>query len=75
NGFRNGYLAQLEAHLAKAIPNYDLKAEPHISSKMLVRKRQYSTLATMFSKSGLGWDESQNMLVVEDDKAWDDYVK
>ncbi|KAL0355792.1 UNVERIFIED_CONTAM: hypothetical protein Sradi_4026100 [Sesamum radiatum] len=33
NGFRNGYLAQLEAHMSKTFPNCDLKAEPQISSK------------------------------------------
>ncbi|KAL0410985.1 UNVERIFIED_CONTAM: hypothetical protein Slati_3688200 [Sesamum latifolium] len=75
NGFRPDYLAQLEAHMAKAFPNCDQKAEPHISSKMYVSKKQYPTLVTMFIKSGLGWDESWNMVIVEDNKAWDDYVK
>ncbi|KAL0367250.1 UNVERIFIED_CONTAM: hypothetical protein Sradi_3615100 [Sesamum radiatum] len=75
NGFRNGYLVQLEAHMSRTFPNCDLKAKPQISSKMHVWKKQYSTLRTMFSKSGLGWDESRNMIVVEDDNAWDDYVK
>ncbi|KAL0367476.1 UNVERIFIED_CONTAM: hypothetical protein Sradi_3637700 [Sesamum radiatum] len=75
NDFRNGYLAQLEAHISKAFPNCDLKAEPHISSKMHVWKKQYSTFLTMFSKSGLGWDETRNMIVVEDDNACVEYVK
>ncbi|KAK4411901.1 hypothetical protein Sango_0263100 [Sesamum angolense] len=34
NGFRNGYLAQLEAHLKRAFPQCDLEAEPHINSKL-----------------------------------------
>ncbi|KAL0414918.1 UNVERIFIED_CONTAM: hypothetical protein Sradi_1693500 [Sesamum radiatum] len=75
NGFHNDYLAQLEAHMSKAFPNCDLKAEPHISLKMHFWKKQYSTLVIMFSKSGLGWDESRNMIVVDDDNAWDEYVK
>ncbi|KAL0347870.1 UNVERIFIED_CONTAM: hypothetical protein Scaly_1803000 [Sesamum calycinum] len=45
NGFRNGYLAQLEAHLKRAFPQCDLKAEPHINSKLHVWKRQYSLYA------------------------------
>ncbi|KAL0309140.1 UNVERIFIED_CONTAM: hypothetical protein Sradi_5856300 [Sesamum radiatum] len=32
NGFRNGYLAQLEAHLKRAFPQCDLKAE-HTSTQ------------------------------------------
>ncbi|KAK4383716.1 hypothetical protein Sango_2749900 [Sesamum angolense] len=75
NGFRNGYLAQLEAHLKRAFPQCDLKAEPHINSKLHVWKRQYSTLCSMMAKSGLGWDDSRNMISVEDDSAWDEFLK
>ncbi|KAK4382576.1 hypothetical protein Sango_2860600 [Sesamum angolense] len=75
NGFRNGYLAQLEAHLKRAFPQCDIKAEPHINSKLHVWKRQYSTLCSMMAKSGLGWDDSRNMITVEDDSAWDEFLK
>ncbi|KAL0423932.1 UNVERIFIED_CONTAM: hypothetical protein Sradi_0928000 [Sesamum radiatum] len=69
NGFQNGYLAQLEAHMKRAFPQCDLKAEPHINSKLHVWKRQYSTLCSMMAKSGLGWDDSRNMVTVDDDSA------
>ncbi|KAL0333002.1 UNVERIFIED_CONTAM: hypothetical protein Scaly_2201700 [Sesamum calycinum] len=72
---RNGYLAQLEAHMAKNFPHGDIRAEPHITSKLHVWKKHYSILTTMMTKFGLGWDESRNMVTVEDDNAWDDYVK
>ncbi|KAL2252672.1 UNVERIFIED_CONTAM: hypothetical protein Sindi_0061900 [Sesamum indicum] len=75
NGFSNGYLAQLEAHMAKNFPQSDIEVKPHITSKLHVWKKHYRTLTTMLTKSGLGWDESQNMVMVEDDNAWDDYVK
>ncbi|KAK4394376.1 hypothetical protein Sango_1908400 [Sesamum angolense] len=75
NGFKNGYLAQLEAHMAKNFPHGDIRAEPHITSKLNVWKKHYSTLIIMMTKSGLDWDESRNMVTVEDDNAWDDYVK
>ncbi|KAL2232405.1 UNVERIFIED_CONTAM: hypothetical protein Sindi_1420500 [Sesamum indicum] len=69
NGFRNGYLGQLEAYIAKSFPTADIKAEPHITSKLHMWKKQYSTLSTMLTRSGLGWDEQQNMVTVEDDNA------
>ncbi|KAL0458539.1 UNVERIFIED_CONTAM: hypothetical protein Slati_0481100 [Sesamum latifolium] len=31
NGFRNGYLGQLEAHMKRAFPHSNIKAEPHIN--------------------------------------------
>ncbi|KAL0381383.1 UNVERIFIED_CONTAM: hypothetical protein Sangu_0202600 [Sesamum angustifolium] len=75
NGFQNGYLAQLEAHMKRAFPQCDLKAEPHINSKLHVWKRQYSTLCSMMAKSDLGWDDSRNMVTVDDDSAWDEFLK
>ncbi|KAL0413109.1 UNVERIFIED_CONTAM: hypothetical protein Sradi_1512600 [Sesamum radiatum] len=59
NGFQNGYLAQLEVHMHRAFPLSHIKAEPHITSKLHVWKKQYSTLVTMMSKSGLGWDDNR----------------
>ncbi|KAL0387519.1 UNVERIFIED_CONTAM: hypothetical protein Sradi_2633700 [Sesamum radiatum] len=75
NGFRNGYLAQLEAHMQRSFPHSSIKAEPHITSKLHVWKKQYSTLVTILRKSGLGWDDSRCMVTVEDNTAWDEYVK
>ncbi|KAL0430504.1 UNVERIFIED_CONTAM: hypothetical protein Sradi_0676400 [Sesamum radiatum] len=75
NGFRNGYLAQLEVHMHRAFPLSHIKAEPHITSKLHVWKKQYSTLVTMMSKSGLGWDDNRCMVIVEDDNAWEEYIK
>ncbi|KAL2251818.1 UNVERIFIED_CONTAM: hypothetical protein Sindi_2304100 [Sesamum indicum] len=60
NGFRTGYLAQLESYIAKHFPQANIKAEPHITSKL---------------HSGFGWDESRNIVTVEEDAVWDDYVK
>ncbi|KAL0409555.1 UNVERIFIED_CONTAM: hypothetical protein Sradi_1889900 [Sesamum radiatum] len=75
NGFRNGYLAQLESHMQRSFPHSNIRAERHIISKLHVWKKQYSTLVTMMTKSGLGWDDSRCMVTVDDDNAWEDYVK
>ncbi|KAK4382550.1 hypothetical protein Sango_2861900 [Sesamum angolense] len=77
NGFRIGYLAQLENFMLCPIPNYDHRAKPHITSKIQAWKRQYFSIVGMMSKSGFGWDESQCMVTIEenDKDVWDDYVK
>ncbi|KAL0463197.1 UNVERIFIED_CONTAM: hypothetical protein Slati_0207300 [Sesamum latifolium] len=36
NGFRTGYLTQLEIFLLRAIPDCDTRTEPHIISKIQV---------------------------------------
>ncbi|KAK4394166.1 hypothetical protein Sango_1887400 [Sesamum angolense] len=53
----------------------NIKAEPPITSKLHLWKKQYSTLMIIMTKSGLGWDESHHMETVEDNKAWDEFVK
>ncbi|KAL0411287.1 UNVERIFIED_CONTAM: hypothetical protein Slati_3718400 [Sesamum latifolium] len=75
NGFRNRYLAQLESHMQCSFPLSNIRAKPHIISKLHVWKKQYSILVTMMTKSGLGWDDSRCMVTVDDDNAWEDYVK
>ncbi|KAL0284840.1 UNVERIFIED_CONTAM: hypothetical protein Scaly_2837100 [Sesamum calycinum] len=74
NGFRNGYLSQLEAHMQRAFPHSNIKAEPHITYKLHMWKKQYSTLVTMMSKSGLGWDDSRCMVMVEDNNTWEELI-
>ncbi|KAL0359797.1 UNVERIFIED_CONTAM: hypothetical protein Sangu_0829100 [Sesamum angustifolium] len=69
NGFRNGYLSQLAAHMQHAFLHSNIKAEPHITSKLHVWKKQYSTFVTMMRKSGLGWDDNRCMVTVEDNNA------
>ncbi|KAL0401179.1 UNVERIFIED_CONTAM: hypothetical protein Slati_4147800 [Sesamum latifolium] len=36
NGFRNGYLTHLENFMARALPNCEIKADPHITSKIQI---------------------------------------
>ncbi|KAL0367557.1 UNVERIFIED_CONTAM: hypothetical protein Sradi_3645800 [Sesamum radiatum] len=75
NGFRSGYLNQLETIMCKHFPNTDLRAEPHINSKIHVWKKYYSSLMGMMSKSGFGWDKSRHMVTVENNDVWDEYLK
>ncbi|KAK6126651.1 hypothetical protein DH2020_039598 [Rehmannia glutinosa] len=74
NGFKIGYLQALEQEMQKIIPGTDLKGIPHINSKIHVWKKDYGSLVTMLSRSGIGWNVSTNTIEAPDD-AWAEYVK
>ncbi|KAL0361262.1 UNVERIFIED_CONTAM: hypothetical protein Sradi_3810700 [Sesamum radiatum] len=61
-------LLKLEGHILHVFPNSDI-------TKIHVWKKQYATLISMMSKSGFGWDEGKNMITVEENSIWDEYVK
>ncbi|KAL0404389.1 UNVERIFIED_CONTAM: hypothetical protein Sradi_2079700 [Sesamum radiatum] len=75
DGFRSGYLSQLESIMCKHFPNTDIRAGPHINSKIHVWKKYYRTLSGMMSKSGIGWDDSRCMVTVDSEDVWDEYCK
>ncbi|CAA0842090.1 Unknown protein, partial [Striga hermonthica] len=75
NGFRNGYTALLEKHMSDVFPNTDLKAEPHISSKISVWKKNYGLIAGMMATSGFGWSDTGNMVTVREEDVWIEYLK
>ncbi|PIN11254.1 hypothetical protein CDL12_16146 [Handroanthus impetiginosus] len=74
NGFRTGYLGILERHMLTTFPGTDIRADPHIHSKIHVWKKNHASLLSMMSRSGFGWNESTNMIIVED-SIWDNYGK
>ncbi|KAL0404592.1 UNVERIFIED_CONTAM: hypothetical protein Sradi_2100000 [Sesamum radiatum] len=61
--------------MLKQFPNSDIRAEPHINSKIHVWKKFYSTLVSMMGKSGFGWDDSRCMITVDSQDVWDEYCK
>ncbi|KAL0416419.1 UNVERIFIED_CONTAM: hypothetical protein Slati_3473800 [Sesamum latifolium] len=75
NGFRSGYLNQLESIMCKQLPNTDIKAEPHINSKIHVWKKNYGSLVAMMGKSGFGWDDARCMITVDNQDIWNEYCK
>ncbi|KAK6153770.1 hypothetical protein DH2020_013409 [Rehmannia glutinosa] len=74
NGFKIGYLQALEQEMQKIILGTDLKGIPHINSKIHVWKKDYGSLVTMLSRSGIWWNVTTNMIDAPDD-AWAEYVK
>ncbi|XP_073037541.1 uncharacterized protein [Primulina eburnea] len=74
NGFRPGYLAFLENRLKVAFPDTNLRGNPHINSKVHVWKKLYGSLATLLSKSGVGWNETEKTIEASND-IWDALIK
>ncbi|CAA0840393.1 Unknown protein [Striga hermonthica] len=74
NGFKMGFLNVLEQELAKQLKGSDLGGMPHINSKIHVWKKDYGSLCTMLSRSGVGWNES-DMMIECTEEAWAEYVK
>ncbi|KAK6128128.1 hypothetical protein DH2020_038131 [Rehmannia glutinosa] len=74
NGFKFGYLQALEQEMVKVLPGTDLKGIPHINSKIHVWKKDYGSLVSMLSRSGIGWNDSTCMIECTDE-AWAEYMK
>ncbi|KAG8383695.1 hypothetical protein BUALT_Bualt04G0040700 [Buddleja alternifolia] len=75
NGFRVGYLNILQDKIMRAFPRTDLRANPHISSKMHSWKKQYNSLYTIFGGTGVGWNPTTKMIDTADDAAWETACK
>ncbi|KAL8476180.1 hypothetical protein ACS0TY_028733 [Phlomoides rotata] len=71
NGFRAGFLRELEKGMKKKLPGTDIVAHPHINSKMHVWKKKYGAVSDLLSKSGIGWNSTTSMIEVEDEGVWE----
>ncbi|KAL8490583.1 hypothetical protein ACS0TY_022554 [Phlomoides rotata] len=70
NGFKAGFLRELEKGMRKIIPTTDLMATPHINSKIHVWKKGYGALSDLLNKSGIGWNSTTSMIEIEDEGIW-----
>lgn len=62
-GHKSGYLTYIEKKMAEVLPHADLKADPHIKSKVKILKKQLSyVLEIMQNGSGFGWDDEKKMV-------------
>ncbi|KAG8500788.1 hypothetical protein CXB51_002796 [Gossypium anomalum] len=69
NGFKAGYLNELEKMLEKVLPNAMLKAKPNLESRIKTLKRDWSIVYDILSgknNSGFGWDKHRQLVVAED---------
>ncbi|KAJ8768155.1 hypothetical protein K2173_021095 [Erythroxylum novogranatense] len=74
-GFKAGYLNELERMVATKLPNSNLKARPHIESRIKTLKEEWSIIYDMVKKdtSGFGWDSERKMVTAED-HVWNSYL-
>ncbi|CAL5441922.1 unnamed protein product [Camellia sinensis] len=73
--FMCGFYSELEKLIILAFPGTNLRASPHIESKIKFWRRQYNLLTDMLRLSGFGWDDSEKMILVDSDQVWENYVK
>ncbi|KAL2929993.1 KaiC-like protein 2 [Bienertia sinuspersici] len=63
-GHKSGYLTYIMKEMAKKLPKCNLKADPHIKSKVKVMKKQLTyILEIQQNRSGFGWDDEQKMVI------------
>ena len=73
NAFRTGYLEAIEKQLKVWFPGTDLNTT-NVQSKLTIWKRHYYLVKNMINTSGFGWNDSSNMITVEND-VWKQYAK
>ncbi|KAG6395957.1 hypothetical protein SASPL_142091 [Salvia splendens] len=70
NGFRNGYLVRAREAIKSEFPKTDIMPHPHIYSKITTWKRNYESLKTMLSYSGIGFNSDGTYRIECDDEQW-----
>ncbi|XP_057766535.1 uncharacterized protein LOC130987001 [Salvia miltiorrhiza] len=75
NGFRAGFLTKLEDALKKEVPGTDLKASPHINSKIGTWKKNYYSLSAMLTRSGIGFSANGDHMIDCNNDQWEQIVK
>ncbi|XVF47290.1 hypothetical protein PTKIN_Ptkin03bG0098000 [Pterospermum kingtungense] len=75
-GFKAGYPLELERMVGKKLPSANIKAKPHIESRIKTLKKDWSIIFDMVQgncTSGFGWDSQKNMVTAED-AVWESYI-
>ncbi|KAG6384851.1 hypothetical protein SASPL_113449 [Salvia splendens] len=75
NGFRGGYAQKIEEWLKNEFPTTDLKATPHIQSKITTWKRNYYSLSKILDRSGVGFNVHNDFKIDCSDDQWDQIVR
>ncbi|KAL8481050.1 hypothetical protein ACS0TY_027547 [Phlomoides rotata] len=75
NGFKPGYLLKLESEMLKKILGTDLRANPHITSRITIWKKFHGSLQTTLNgNSGIGFNPTTGLLEYHDE-CWARIVK
>ncbi|KAI3713866.1 hypothetical protein L1987_72453 [Smallanthus sonchifolius] len=75
NIFRSGYTTVLEKELKSKLPGCNLKASPHIESRLKTLKKHCDAITDMIDAFGIEWRSTDCTLICYDDDVWEDWVK
>lgn len=73
--FKAGFYGECEKRIITAFPGTNLRAHPHIDSKIKAWRKQYHLLQDMLKLSGFGWDDTEKMILVDSDDVWENFVR
>ncbi|KAM5546410.1 hypothetical protein ABKV19_002496, partial [Rosa sericea] len=73
--FKSGTLLKIENALNLLCPNSNLKASPHIESKLKELKKDYSIIYDMMNMSGFAWNDIKKCIEVDSNEVWDTYLQ
>ncbi|XP_034686564.1 uncharacterized protein LOC117915103 [Vitis riparia] len=73
--FRTGYAAALEKAMESKVPGSNLKASPHIDSRLKVFKKHCCAIADMKGAAGIHWDNEDHMVLCDNDDVWQQWVE
>ncbi|XP_031278902.1 uncharacterized protein At2g29880-like [Pistacia vera] len=75
--FKNGYLRYIEKSMAEKLPGCDIKAKPHVESRIKTLKTHFQTVDEMLTGpncNGFGWDVQRRMVTAKK-PVWDAYLQ
>lgn len=76
NIFRSGYTSVLEEDLKSKLPGRNLKASPHIESRIKTLKKHCDAITEMRGGArGIEWNKEKLTVICEDDDVWENWVK
>lgn len=71
NGFRAGYMNKLEELMRAHFPTANIRANPHIVSKLTGWKKNYGSLCSILGRSGVGFNLYGDYTVDAADEQWE----
>ncbi|KAL7246857.1 hypothetical protein ACSBR2_001881 [Camellia fascicularis] len=73
--FKSGFYGELEKRIVMTFPESDLRAFPHIESKIKIWRKHSGLLYEMTELSGFRWNDTEKMVLVDNDDVWENFVR
>ena len=73
--FKQGTLVEIAKAVNVLCPHSNIKANPHIESKLKKWKKTYSMVVDMINTSGFAWNDVKKCVEVDNDDSWQNCVQ